>query len=131
MAALQIAQPQIAQPQFVQVLMPNGQIQQVQVVQPHEAQQMLNLAGFPGMQRATQIQEKANVTAGSTGTQCFNIKPKVTYLITYCLFFRKLNFAKKIHQCFHEFFSAHLVVFISIYNFMKYSLFFFVSSTLK
>ena len=57
-----------AQPQFVQVLMPNGQIQQVQVVQPHEAQQMLNLAGFPGMQRATQIQEKANVTAGSTGT---------------------------------------------------------------
>ena len=72
---VQIAQPQIAQPQFAQILMPNGQIQQVQVVQP---QQMLNFAGFPGMQQATQIQEKANVTAGSTGTQCFNIKPKVT-----------------------------------------------------
>jgi hypothetical protein len=45
-------------------MLPNGQIQQVQVVQP---QQMLNLAGFPGMQQATQIQEKANATAGSTG----------------------------------------------------------------
>ena len=74
MQQVQIAQPQIAQPQFAQILMPNGQIQQVQVVQP---QQMLNFAGFPGMQQATQIQEKANVTAGSTGTQCFNIKPKV------------------------------------------------------
>ena len=75
---VQIAQPEIAQPQFAQVLLPNGQIQQIQVVQP---QQMLNVAGFPGfpeMQQATQIQEKANVTAGSTGTQCFNIKPKVT-----------------------------------------------------
>ena len=72
---VQIAQPEIAQPQFAQVLMPDGQIQQIQVVQP---QQILNLAGFPGMQQATQIQEKANVTAGSTGTQCFNIKPKVT-----------------------------------------------------
>jgi len=63
MQQVQIAQPQIAQPQFAQILMPNGQIQQVQVVQP---QQMLNFAGFPGMQQATQIQEKANVTAGST-----------------------------------------------------------------
>lgn len=52
-------------PQFVQVLLPNGQIKQIQVVQP---QQILNLAGYPGMQQATQIQEKANVTAGSTGT---------------------------------------------------------------
>ena len=67
MQQVQIAQPQMAQPQFAQILMPNGQIQQVQVVQP---QQMLNFAGFPGMQQATQIQEKANVTAGSTGTQC-------------------------------------------------------------
>ena len=64
MQQVQIAQPQIQQPQFAQILMPNGQIQQVQVVQP---QQMLNFAGFPGMQQATQIQEKANVTAGSTG----------------------------------------------------------------
>ena len=65
---VKIAQPEIAQPQFAQVLLPNGQIQQIQVVQP---QQILNLAGFPGfpgMQQATQIQEKANVTAGSTGT---------------------------------------------------------------
>ena len=62
---VQIAQPEIAQPQFAQVLLPNGKIEQVQVVQP---QQILNLAGFPGMQQATQIQEKANVTAGSTGT---------------------------------------------------------------
>ena len=69
-----IAQPEIAQPQFAQIMMPDGQIQQIQVVQP---QQILNLAGFPGMQQATQIQEKANVTAGSTGTQCFNTKPKV------------------------------------------------------
>ena len=50
---VQIAQPQIFQHQFAQILMPNGQ--------------MLNFAGFPGMQQATQIQEKANVTAGSTG----------------------------------------------------------------
>ena len=62
---VQIAQPEIAQPQFAQVLLPNGQIQQIQVVQP---QQILNLAGFPGMQQATKIQEKANVTAGSAGT---------------------------------------------------------------
>ena len=60
-----LAAPDPQQIQFAQILMPNGQIQQVQVVQP---QQMLNLAGFPGMQQATQIQEKTNVTVGSTGT---------------------------------------------------------------
>ena len=60
-----LAAPDPQQIQFAQILMPDGQIQQIQVVQP---QQILNTAGFPGMQQATQIQEKANVTAGSTGT---------------------------------------------------------------
>ena len=64
MQQVQIAQPQIAQPQFAQILMPNGQVQQVQVVQPQ--QMFSSIAGFPTMQQA--IPEKAATTPGSTGT---------------------------------------------------------------
>ena len=65
MQQVQIAQPQIAQPQFAQILMPNGQVQQVQVVQPQ--QMFSSIAGFPTMQQA--IPEKAtNNAPGSTGT---------------------------------------------------------------
>jgi len=62
MQQVQIAQPQIAQPQFAQILMPNGQVQQVQVVQPQ--QMFSSIAGFPTMQQA--IPEKAATTPGST-----------------------------------------------------------------
>ena len=58
MQQVQIAQPQIAQPQFASILMPNGQIQQVPVVQP----QMLG--GIGGIQIPQQQQIAIQTTTG-------------------------------------------------------------------
>ena len=62
MQQVHIAQPQIAQPQYAQILMPNGQVQQVPVVQP---QQMLGGLGGIQIQQPQQIAIQAG---SSTGT---------------------------------------------------------------
>lgn len=62
MQQVQIAQPQIAQPQFAQILMPNGQLQQVQVIQ--QPQQMFtSIAGFPAAAAAIQQHQQIPVQA--------------------------------------------------------------------
>ena len=66
MQQVQIAQPQIAQqPQFAQILMPNGQIQQVPVVQP----QMLGGIGgiqIPAQQQIAIQQQQSSSSAGGS-----------------------------------------------------------------
>ena len=66
MQQVQIAQPQIAQqPQFAQILMPNGQIQQVPVVQP----QMLGGIGgiqIPAQQQIAIQQQQSTSSAGGS-----------------------------------------------------------------
>lgn len=71
MQQVQIAQPQIAQPQFAQILMPNGQLQQVQVIQQPQ-QIFTSIAGFPAaaaIQQHQQIPVQATaVISSSTAT---------------------------------------------------------------
>ena len=67
MQQVQIAQPQIAQqPQFAQILMPNGQIQQVPVVQP----QMLGGLGgiqIPAQQQIAIQQQQQSASSAAAG----------------------------------------------------------------
>lgn len=78
MQQVQVAQPQFqAAPQYAQILMPNGQLQNVQIVQP---QQMFGLGGFPtaiqqqpvavsaGTAAAGAVQTQANSTSTTTTT---------------------------------------------------------------
>ena len=65
MQQVHIAQPQIAQPQYAQILMPNGQIQQVPVVQP---QQMLGGLGGIQIQQPQQIAIQTSTGTLTTST---------------------------------------------------------------